>query len=213
MMNAFRKKLLFMVTATMAWAAIQPGILSAQSSGVAGDGSIRLMWKGTDSSIFLWKLDTSDAMNLTTLHLYGPYFGWSPIAVTTNHSGYSYVLWRYSDGTINLWEVDPNLNFYTSRTYGPYNGYTAESLSVDTNGVGDRIRLIWRGTDGSTIIWIVDGSLNFISSATYGPFLGYSTSAGAAATDKSANQQVDKQAAAAMNVPSGSVNSMPMPGK
>jgi hypothetical protein len=215
MLNVFRKKLFFAATAVIVWAGIQPGILSAQNSGVGADGTMRLMWKATDSSISLWKLDASNSINFLSYHAYGPYYGWSPIALTTDNNGYSYVLWRYTDGSISLWLVDPNLNFVTNRIYGPYTGWTAESLSVETGGSGDRFRVIWRATDGSVSIWIVDGGLNFVSNHVYGPYFGYTPSAGAAtaagklSTANSPNGETDRQAAAAMGVFSGSATPMP----
>jgi hypothetical protein len=103
---------------------------------------------------------------------YGPYPGWTPVAITTDRLSFTYVLWRYSDGTINLWLVDPNLNFVTSHAYGPYPGWTAKGLSADAGG-SNNFRVIWRLTDGAATLWNVDGNLSFVSSQLYGPFFGY----------------------------------------
>lgn len=193
---------------TIAAAVILPTVLPAQNTGVAGDGTMRLMWTATDSHISLWKLDAS--LNDLGYHEYGPYYGWSPIALTTDTAGYSYILWRYTDGSISLWLVDPNLNFVNSRIYGPYTGWTAESLSVETSGVGNRFRVIWKDTDGKVSIWIVDGALNFVSNAVYGPFFGWTPSgATAARTVQSTSADVDKQASASMTVATGSATAMP----
>ena len=57
-MNVLRKNLLFMGAAAAVWtAALQPSVSSAQSGGIGGDGVMRLLWRGTDGSISLWKLD------------------------------------------------------------------------------------------------------------------------------------------------------------
>jgi hypothetical protein len=37
--------------------AFHPDAASAQNSGLGGDGYTRALWRGTDGSISLWKLD------------------------------------------------------------------------------------------------------------------------------------------------------------
>src|ERR1700758_31707 len=84
----------FRITLVTISAMVLPCILSAQNSGVAGNGTFQLMWRGTDSHISLWSLDSSNNINLVTSREYGPYYGWLPIALTTANSGISYILWR-----------------------------------------------------------------------------------------------------------------------
>src|SRR6516162_1502878 len=62
--------------------AFQSGAVSAQTqvSLLGADGYTRAMWRGTDGSISLWKLDL--ALNFVGSHNYGPYTGWSPVALT-----------------------------------------------------------------------------------------------------------------------------------
>jgi hypothetical protein len=166
-----RKSMLAIAAAVAMWATIQPATVLAQNSGLGGDGATRLMWRGTDYSISLWKLDAN--LNLVTSHVYGPYPGYIPIAITTDSFSYTYVLWRYTDGSISLWLVDPNLNFVNSHIYGPYTGYIAKGLSVDTSGSKSNFRVIWRYTNGSVSVWNVDGNLNFVASHVYGPYFGW----------------------------------------
>jgi hypothetical protein len=78
-----------------------------------------------------------------------------------------------------LWSVDANLNYLPSQSYGPYSGWTAESLSVDTSTI-NRFRVLWMDTDGRVSIWIVDSSLNLVSSKVYGPYFGFDPTPGAA---------------------------------
>jgi hypothetical protein len=165
-----RKSLLAFLTAVAMWTVIQPGTVSAQTSGVGGDGYTRNFWIGTDGRISVWKLDANLAF--VTSHDYGPYAGYSPIALTVVHNNNTYVLWRYSDGRISLWLVDPNLNFITSHEYGPYPGYTAIGLSPYTDTTNN-FRVIWRYTDGTLSVWSVDQNLNYLTSRSYGPFFGY----------------------------------------
>jgi hypothetical protein len=173
------------------------------------------MWRGTDSRISLWRLDNTNNINLVAFHEYGPYFGWQPIALTTANNGYSYVLWRSTGGSVALWRVDANLNFVSgSPGFGPYNGWTAESLRVDTNTT-NRVRVLWRGTDGAVAIWIVDPALNLIASRVYGASFGYDPTSGAVAQsdqtlESTGDQEVDKKAAAAMEE-AGRSSATPMP--
>jgi hypothetical protein len=165
------KRLLVIVAWVALWTAIQPSTVSAQTSGVGGDGYTRNFWIGTDGRISVWKLDPN--LNFVASHDYGPYAGYSPIALTVAHNNNTYVLWRYSDGSISLWLLDPNLNYVTSHLYGPYPGNTAVGLSVATDGTTNNFRVIWRYTDGSLSVWTVDQSLNFVNAANYGPIFGY----------------------------------------
>jgi hypothetical protein len=106
MMKVLGRKLFFMAAATAMWlAAIQPGVLSAQTSGVGGDGFTRLLWRGTNGSISLWKLDGN--LNEMGVHVYGPFPDYDPIAITAAANSYTYVLWRNTDNSISLWGVYP----------------------------------------------------------------------------------------------------------
>jgi hypothetical protein len=165
-----RKRLLAVATTVIIWATFQPGAVSAQTSGVGGDGNTRVLWRGTDGSITLWKLDP--VLNFVNNHAYGPYAGWSPIAITTAANNNTYVLCRYTDNSIAVWEVDPNLNYITQKNYGPYRGWIAKGLSVDTNG-GSLCRVIWRKTTGEISVWTLDPNLNSIGSHVYGPYFGW----------------------------------------
>jgi hypothetical protein len=166
-----RKSLLAMAAAVAISIAFQPGNVSAQTSGIGADGLTRLLWRGTDGEISLWRLDTS--LNFVDFHAYGPFAGWSPVAITTAHNNNTYVLWRNTDGSISLWLVDPNLNLVTFHTYGPFEGWIAKGLSVDTNGTTNNFRVIWRNTDGSVSVWIVDANLNLVTFHAHGPFFGW----------------------------------------
>jgi hypothetical protein len=110
---------------------------------------------------------------------YGPYDGWQPVAMTVLCNNYTYILWKYTDNSISLWKVDPNLNYVTSHVYGPYPGWIPESLSPD-QAVPGRMRLLWRETIGQVSIWVVDSDLNFNFNKVYGPFFGFVPDAGAA---------------------------------
>jgi hypothetical protein len=94
--------------------------------------------------------------------------------------------------------VDPNLNLVSSRGYGPYYGWLAESISIDQ---ADRLRLIWRETDGEVSVWLLDPNNNFLTNALYGPYFGWDP--GAAAKVKSGVSATDANAAADQVTPDG----------
>ena len=129
-----RKRLLAVAAAVTMWATIQPGTVSAQQSGVGSDGYTRLLWRGTNSNISLWKIPPLSSSASPTSQVYGPYTYWTPIAITTASDNNSYVLWRYTDNSISIWEVNANLNYVTSHAYGPYPGWVAKGLSVTNDG-------------------------------------------------------------------------------
>jgi len=151
--------------------AFQPGPAAAQTAGFGTDGYSRVMWRGTDGRISLWKLDPS--LNFVGGHDYGPFSGWTPVALTTNNSNFNYVLWTSTDGTASVWVLDPNFNVVTSRTFGPIKSWIAEGLGVGaaTGNVG----LVWKSTAGQVAVWVLNpSSLNLIlSSPTHGPFFGW----------------------------------------
>jgi hypothetical protein len=193
MMSA-RRRLLAAAAAAAMWATFPPDTVSAQQSGVGGDESTVLRWVGTAADgtadvLVLWKLDAN--LNFLASKGYGPYPGFTPLAITTANNGDTFVLWTYRDHSIVLWKVDPNLNYLTSKAYGPYPGWAAQGLSVDTgqglNGsnVGvclvncgiPSFRVTWANANGSANVWELDQNLNYITSHVYGPYPGYGVEA------------------------------------
>jgi hypothetical protein len=167
-----RKKLIALAAA----AAMLGGSVSAyaQASGVAGDGTNRLLWKGTDGRVSLWKLDAN--MNYNTSREYGPYTYWHPVCITVARNNTTYLLWKYYDGSVSIWALDGNLNLTNSHVYGPYPGWTPKDLSVDTTTTNTSgFRLHWKYYDGSATVWQLDQNLNYITSKGYGPYFGYYT--------------------------------------
>ena len=200
-MNVLRKNLLFLAASTTIWAAaMHPGDASAQSSGIGGDGDTRLLWRGTDGSISVWKLNPSLAV--LGGHIYGPYYGWQPVALTTANNNYSYVLWRDTNNFVSLWALDANLNFAFNKTYGPFYGWVAESLSVDTDG-NSNLRLVWRSSTGQVSVWFLTPSLIQGPSAIYGPYFGWNPGPVGSAAKAATPGTADAQAAAAMKSNAG----------
>jgi hypothetical protein len=166
-----RKKLMAAV-ATLALCAGINGTAYAQSHGVAGDGTNRLLWKGTDGRVSLWKLDAN--LNYATSKEYGPYTYWHPIGITVARNNTTYLTWKYYDGSVSIWALDTNLNLINSHVYGPYAGWTPKDLSVETTTTNTSgFRLHWKYYDGTETVWQLDQNLNYVTSKPYGPYFGY----------------------------------------
>ena len=163
-------KSILAVTAVATVLAFQPSPASAQTqvAAVGADGYTRAMWRGTDGSISLWKPDP--VLNFVGSHNYGPYGGWSPVALNMIGNN-TYVLWRYTDGTASVWLLDANLNFIGSKNFGPAAGWIPEGLGVDPYG---NLRLVWKTSANQVTAWVINAALNVVgSSPIYGPYLGY----------------------------------------
>ena len=161
-------RLLTLMMTVAVVSAIQPSSVSAQTSGVGPDGFTRMMWRGTDGRISLWKLDAG------LLHVadvqYGPYPGYQPIAITVGSNNNTYVLWAHTNGKIALWRVDNNLTGVTFQEFGSYDGWRAQGLGSG----GGQLRVIWRYTTGQVSVWAVDpSSLAGLGSREHGPFFGF----------------------------------------
>src|SRR4051794_29409323 len=154
MMNL--KRLFLVAAAVIVWASIQPGTLSAQTSGVGSDGYTRVLWRATNGSVSVWKVDGS--LNYVDSHIYGPYDGWTPLSLAVSSNNRTYLLWRSTDGKATLWWLDENLVFGNSVITDPYYGWIPETLSISTASPYD-LRVIWKNTNGSVSIWSFNADL------------------------------------------------------
>ena len=166
------------------------------------DGSSFLLWvqEGSASSdasnaysgdqVSIWKTD--EFGNRTSLSpTYGPYIGWRASSLVPAYDGSARILWGnyLSDPEgnvltqVSLWALD-SLGRQTSvsPTYGPYPGWSPESLYVVPDNTS---RLLWvnpgtTGADGTysgdqASLWSLDAAGNQTSiSPTYGPAPGWS---------------------------------------
>lgn len=172
MTATLRKTFFFMAAVITLEAGIQPSNLFAQTSGVGSDGDTRFMWWGNNySSISIWRLDPSLG-GPVSFHEYGPYDGWTPMALTVGSNNYTYVLWKDGNGSISIRSLDPNLNYIMGHAWGPYAGWTPVSISVSQDGA-NTLRVIWRGTQGQVSVWTLDANLNLLTYAGYGPYPGW----------------------------------------
>src|SRR4051794_14365399 len=199
-MNNLCKPLLMAAVGAVVWASVHPSIMSAQTSGVGSDGNTRVLWRATNGSVSVWKVDAS--LNYVDSHIYGPYDGWTPLSLAVSSNNRTYLLWRNTNGQAALWWLDENLAFGNSVTTGPYYAWIPETLSVSTANPYD-LRLIWKNTNGSVTMWILNADLTYLNSRAYGPYFGYDPGPAGAAVKAPLSQGLpsrdgDARAAAAM---------------
>ena len=75
-MNVLSKDSLLGAASAVVLACVYPINMSAQTSGVGTDGYTRLLWRATNGSISVWKVDSN--LNYADSHIYGPYDRWTP---------------------------------------------------------------------------------------------------------------------------------------
>ena len=84
--------------------------------------------------------------------------------------GNTRLLWKGTNQSISLWELDSNLNYIGSHVYGPYPGFLPQSITTACN---NNTYVLWLRTDGLVSIWQVDANLNFVTQQSYGPYPGW----------------------------------------
>jgi len=186
----------------LVWSYVHPGKLSAQTSGVGNDGYTRVLWRATNGSVSVWKVDAN--LNYTDSHTYGPYDGWTPLSLAVSSNNRTYLLWRNTSGQAALWWLDQNLGFGDSANTDPYYAWIPETLSVSTASPYD-LRLVWKNTNGGLSVWALNADLTYLNSKTFGPYFGYDPGPAAAALKApvareqgSTSRDGDARAAAAM---------------
>jgi hypothetical protein len=212
MMN-FKKLFLTAATAVV-WASIQPGTLSAQTSGVGTDGYTRVLWRGTDGRVSVWKVDANLQYSDSKVH--GPFDGWTPLSLAVSSNNRTYLLWRNTNGSASIWWLDQNLGYGYSVSTDAYPGWLPETLSVSTASPYD-IRVIWKNTNGSLSIWTFNADLVYQNAQGYPAYFGYDPGPASAAVkgqllrnQSSPSSDGDARAAAAMKAQGPSVI-IPMP--
>jgi hypothetical protein len=165
----FRKLHVTAALIAIGLASLAPTVSVAQTTGLGWDGYTRELWRYQEQVVSVWLLDPN--LNLATYANYGPYGAWSPVALTTGNTNFSYLLWRYPGGVASIWILDSTLAYVTSAEIGPSPGWTPENLSTGENVT--QLRLTWRRSDGAVSIWALDGALNFLGSSAAGPYAGW----------------------------------------
>jgi len=128
-------------------------------------GSTYALWNNSGQAS-LWKIPASGSMTSAS---YGPYAGWTPVALASDTSGNAYILWTTTAGSASVWKLSSSLAITTSQTFGPFSGWTAKSLAV---GPDSHVHLLWNGPSNAASIYnIVLGASS--TSKAYGPFSGW----------------------------------------
>ena len=213
-MNVLFKEFLLATASAVVWASVCPSNMSAQTSGVGTDGYTRLLWRATNGSVSVWKVDSN--LNYTDSHIYGPYDGWTPLSLAVSSNNRTYLLWRNTSGQAAVWWLDQNLGFGNSVNTDPYYGWIPETLSVSTASPYD-VRVVWKNPNGSVSVWALNADLTYLNSRAFGPYFGYDPGPAGAGlksplsqTQGSASRDGDARAAAAMKNGRSPVG-MPMP--
>jgi len=129
-------------------------------------GSTYALWNNSGTAS-LWKIPPSGAI---TSAAFGPYSGWTAVALASDTNGNAYILWTNSAGGASIFKIAPNLTLTTSESLGPYTGWAAKTLAVGPDG---NIRVLWNHTaDNEVSIFNIALGSSY-TTKTYGPIAGW----------------------------------------
>lgn len=141
------------------------------------DGADRVLWTHSDGMIALWYIDTQAFTTGTPdkQKVYGPYPNWAATSITVGSDGTEHILWDYtaplppsSTGPISLWSISQTSSTFSYQDYGPFDTWTAVSLSSSLNTT----HLLWHTPAGAASLWTIDPLGNIVLTPTFGPFKG-----------------------------------------
>lgn len=144
-------------------------------------GSTYVLWNHSGQGS-LWKVPISGS---TATASFGPYSGWSPVAVASDTSGNAYLLWTYTNGQASIWKVSPSLVVQATQTMGPYSGWLAKSIAAQPDG---NVHVLWNHTSDNEASIFTMALGSSITSQAYGPYTGWQ--AQQIAVDSSNNTRV-----------------------
>ncbi len=144
----------------------------------ASASTTHILWTNTYGSIIIWNYNTSDGSH--TFGQYGPYPGWTPVAIADGPDGLTRVLLDNADGRIQIWSLNNGNGQFTQNTFGPYSTFTATGLSVGTDNT---THVLWNSTNGAAIIWNYYTSNGSHTFGQYGPYSGWTAKTIADGTD------------------------------
>jgi len=107
-------------------------------------GSMYVLWNKS-GQVSLWKIPATGATSSAT---FGPYSGWTPIALSSDANGNAYILWNSTTGATSVWEVSPSLSVTISQVFGPFSGWVAKSIAVGPDG---HVHVLWNQTANNEI--------------------------------------------------------------
>jgi len=94
------------------------------------------------------------------------------IMVTQNPlSASSTLLWTKTDGAASVWSLDTPGNLMSSKTYGPFTGWTADNFHREAVSEGTA-QMLWNHINGTALIQFMN-DMGDMSSKEYGPEAGW----------------------------------------
>ena len=133
---------------------------------------IHILWNSTDGTASVWNYAASGGSY--TFHNYGPYPGWTAVALADGPDGQTRMLWDNTDGRASIWSLNNATGVFTFHNFGPYAGWAAAGISV---GSEDTTHVLWNKTDGTISLWNYSPDGGTFIYRNYGPYDGWSARA------------------------------------
>ncbi|MGI4787953.1 MAG: Ig-like domain repeat protein [Janthinobacterium lividum] len=130
---------------------------------------MHLLWDNTNGTAVVWSYDTATGTH--TQSTYGPYSGWTAVALADGPDGHAHLIWDNTDGRVSVWNLNDPHPDQTCLIYGPYSGWTATGLTV---GPDNAVHLLWNNTDGQVSVWNLNDAHPDATCLIYGPYAGWS---------------------------------------
>ena len=146
----------------------------AVSHGVNQDDSSTILWDRRDGAAVVWNLAT-DGQTVTQSAVFGPYAGgWRATRVYPVYDANTtpMILWNRPDGAMVIYSLSANGKTYTTTpVIGPYAGWTALNIGVDSNGL---THILWTNVNGEMVLWTLTADRkNYSASELFGPISGW----------------------------------------
>ena len=160
------------------------------SGGALGHGTVFLVTAGGVFFSSLCSLDASvGSLPALTFGSDGTLYGLTPdggesglgcLFQVNLHRPVTHVLWTNTNGAASLWNYSAADGTVTQNTYGPYAGWTAQTVA---DGPDSLTRVLWNNTNGAASLWSLDNPSRQFTQHTYGPYPGWTAQAVSVAPD------------------------------
>jgi photosystem II stability/assembly factor-like uncharacterized protein len=144
--------------------AVFPFAGSPADVSVGADGAANLLSRNQSDAMSLSRIDASGNVTLETA--YGPYQGWTAVALADTPDGSTWVLWHATDGRTSV-SIHRDRGVMVKVLRFPASpGLAAADITVASDG---RPRLLRVGTDGKAEVSTIDASGNLSDAQTHNP--------------------------------------------